>query len=98
MVSIYVDNNSREDDKPIRRKHGGCDQYADAVRVCKEIVNASVQEFFDYDVDEQANLDRYVIWGESPWILPEPDGEHFSAFDYARERIRELIRLKPFLD
>ncbi|MFH1377669.1 MAG: hypothetical protein ABIH86_02845 [Planctomycetota bacterium] len=98
MFFIYVDDNNRSDDKPVRRKHGGCDQYSDAVRVCKEIVNESVREFFDNDYDEDGNYDRYVIWGESPWIIPEPDGEHFSAFDYARERIRELIRLKPFLD
>jgi hypothetical protein len=34
--------------------------------------------------------DTYTSFGDDPFIRPAPDGEKFSAWDYAKQRCDEL--------
>ena len=38
----------------------------------------------------------YMDFGDDPFITPEPAGKHFSAWDYAKERAKQICenRLK----
>ena len=90
MFVIFIDDNAHYGEGEHRRKHGTYDTYEEAVAVCKEIINESVREFLDYSNSIQENTDKYNLWGLDPWIVPEPDQCHFSAHQYAKERIKEL--------
>ena len=34
--------------------------------------------------------ESYASFGEDPYIVPEPEGKHFSAWEYAKQRCRKL--------
>lgn len=88
--TVYVDDNYHYQDETERYKLGEFDSYEDAVIECKKIVD----EFFAGAVPTEKTSDEllseYKRYGEDPWITPEPEGCHFSAWSYAEERCKSL--------
>lgn len=95
---IYVQDNGRYMDESCRRLYGIYDTYEDAYNACRFLVEDSVNEFFDYDRTEEEIVELYMQFGIEPCFDPQDDGEQFRAFDYAKQHIKNLINLKPYLD
>ena len=94
---VLVDDNAhyRDDSKP--RKHGEYDCYEAALAAAKGIVDEFLLQNRDQYTKASKLLQLYGIYGEDPYIVPDPTrdadgtGESFSARDYARQRCEQLF-------
>ena len=89
--TVYVDDNFDYMNESARIKIGDFDECQSAVEVCKRMVdkflagcdsNGTAEEMFEY----------YTSFGEDPWIASKDANCKFSAWDYAKERCRQLAR------
>jgi hypothetical protein len=90
--TVFVDDNFHYMDESERYKLGEFPDCASAVAACKQIVDeflASCGANNDTELYHQ-----YVTFGEDPWISSEDSECKFSAWNYARERAKELARKK----
>lgn len=87
--TVYVDDNYHYQDESERYKLGEFDSYDEAVKECKKIVDEFLSGHHEGKKSEEL-LSEYQQYGEDPWITPEPEGKHFSAWDYAEERCKVL--------
>jgi hypothetical protein len=91
--TVYVDDNFHYMDARERYKHGEFDDCESAVAACKRIVD----EFLStYNVSAGADkmYEQYVSFGDDPWISSEDSECKFSAWNYAKDRCRELAKKK----
>lgn len=65
----------------------------DALQLARDIVERSLPAY-QQGISADAMLDSYKLFGEDPFIVPEPDTGHFSAWDYAAQRCREICAQK----
>lgn len=90
--TVFVDDNYHYQDETERYKLGEFESYEEAVRQAKKIVD----EFLGSDPQKGKTSDtllsEYKRYGEDPWITPEPEGQHFSAWSYAEERCKILCK------
>lgn len=88
--TVYVDDNFHFMDESERYKLGEFDTYDAAIAACKKIVD----EFFEPTKDDKLTFkelwDGYTGFGEDPFITPEDEECHFSAWDYAKQKCYEL--------
>lgn len=90
---VFVDDNYHYMDESERYKLGEFDDCAEAVAACKKIVD----EFFegsDLNETEGELFKQYTFFGEDPWVSSDDPDCKFSAWNYARERVKELARKK----
>ncbi|HJX83377.1 MAG TPA: hypothetical protein VJ723_03440 [Candidatus Angelobacter sp.] len=85
---VYVNDNFHYMDESERYKLGEFDDCQSAVAACKKIVDEFLEKAASASADEL--FEQYTTFGEDPWVLSSDAGCKFSAWDYARERCREL--------
>ncbi|HEY2115347.1 MAG TPA: hypothetical protein VGJ51_09665 [Candidatus Angelobacter sp.] len=90
--TVFVDDNFHYMDESERYKLAEFDDCASAVTACKKIVDEFLTRCGAKTDTELYNL--YLTFGEDPWISSQDSECKFSAWDYARERAKELIRKK----
>lgn len=61
----------------------------DALRLARKIVEASLSAYEPGMTAEQM-FDAYTSFGEDPFIVPATDAGHFSAWEYAAQRCKEI--------
>jgi hypothetical protein len=86
---VFIDDNFHYMDESERYKLGEFADCASAVAACRQIVD----EFLDTcDANKTAAeiFHQYVLFGEDPWISSTDPECKFSAWNYARERAKEL--------
>lgn len=90
---VYVDENSHSQDKSERYLKGNYNDCLTAVNVCKQIVDDFLKKAYAADKTESQLWREYTQWGEDPFIVAaeEEDRCSFSAWDYAKGRIKEII-------
>jgi hypothetical protein len=90
--TVFVDDNFHYMDESERYKLGEFPDCASAMAACKKIVD----EFLtSCGANNDAELyKQYVTFGEDPWISSEDSECKFSAWNYARERAKELAQKK----
>ncbi len=88
--TVFVDDNYHLMDESERYTHGEFDTYGAAVTACKKIVDEFFEEIKDKKLSFNDLWEGYTMYGEDPFITPEPEGCHFSAWDYAKQKCREL--------
>jgi len=89
---VYISENSRYADDEGRYFKAAYPDCETALQVCRDIVDTFLQRAFSKGKSEDELWDQYVHFGEDPHIVVagrESDCS-FSAWDYARQRIREL--------
>lgn len=71
-----------------------CDTLAEAIAECQSRVDADLRGLRKPGMEPQALFEAYTTYGEDPWILGGKlnDPVPFSAWDYARERCKEICR------
>lgn len=85
--TVYVDDNFHYMDESERYRLGEFDDCAAAIAACKQIVD----EFLLPNCGKSEDLfASYTMFGEDPYILTDDPNCKFSAWGYARERVREL--------
>ena len=90
---VYVDENSHYKDNSHRYLKGNFVNCQAAVNICKQIVDDFLTNAYDENKTEDQLWNEYSSWGEDPFIIVT-DGEDncsFSAWDYAKNRIREIV-------
>ncbi|HXW42002.1 MAG TPA: hypothetical protein VEK75_12410 [Xanthobacteraceae bacterium] len=91
---VLVDDNFHYQDGD-RREQGAYDTLDEALAACREIVVASLAREYRPGLSAEALYDRYVSFGDDPFIVA-PDGADerakFSAWRYAKERCRAICR------
>jgi len=72
----------------------GFDTCGEAIAYCKSRMDNWLQGAFKPGMDPEALFQSYTTYGEDPWILGGKlnDPVPFRAWDYARERCREICR------
>lgn len=71
---------------------GDFDSLETAVAACKRIVNEFLLSCYHPGMTSAELLTQYAFFGEDPYVYTGDGVSHFSARDYASERIREICR------
>lgn len=87
---VYVDDNAHHGDTGERYLQGEYPDCESAVRACKAVVEAFLQQAYGEGKDEAQLWREYTSWGEDPFIVAGDSDCRFSAWDYAKARIREM--------
>ena len=95
MFAVRVADNARhmEEDE-------GCAQsefatWTEAVAAARGIVDRCLAEHYRPGMAAEALFSLYTSFGDDPYVVPEPPGSRFSAWDYARERCAALCAAPP---
>jgi hypothetical protein len=90
---VMVDDNFHYGDADERREHGTYETLEDALAACRGIVDRSLAEEYRAGISAEALYDRYVSFGDDPFIVAfdgVDDKAAFSAWSYAKERCRTI--------
>ena len=90
---VFVDDNFHYMDESERYALGEYINLQEAIEVCKKIVDEYLMSAFKPGMTAQELNFSYTSFGEDPFILTSPATESgilFSAWDYARQRSKEL--------
>ena len=90
--TVYVADNFHYMDAEATYQLGKFATWDEAVTAAERIAEASLQEVYRPDLDAEALYHQYTLFGEDPYIIPRPEGKHFSAWEYAKRRCQELTR------
>jgi hypothetical protein len=88
--TVYVDDNFHYMDESERYKLGEFEDCQSATAACKRIVDRFLDSCDAESPDEM--FAQYTGFGEDPWISSDDPNCRFSAWDYAKERCRELTQ------
>ena len=89
--NVRVRENAHYMDESEAYDHGSFATYAEAEAACRKIVDDFLAANRKPRMNAEALFSLYTTFGEDPTIdAAAPDGEYFSAWDYARKRCREL--------
>ena len=88
---IYVDDNYHYMDESERYKLGEFDDCQSAIAACQKIVEEFLNKC-DPKIGADEMFKNYTGFGKDPWISTDDPACKFSAWDYARERSRELAQ------
>jgi len=72
--------------------------YEEAVAYAKLIVDRSLRWERSQASDQTDPIElyeRYTDFGDDPAVVPEPSGQHFSAWQYAEMRCCDICREPP---
>ncbi|MBN1370143.1 MAG: hypothetical protein JW954_07915 [Dehalococcoidaceae bacterium] len=87
--SVYVDDNFHNGDEKERYHLGDFDTREEAVATCKMKVEEYFEEIEKGKYSFEELWEGYMMYGEDPFISNDDEGEHFSAWEYAKKRCRE---------
>lgn len=90
MFIVHVADNFHHGDESESYKHGEFATWVEAVAAARTLVDRYLLEALRPEMTEADLCRSYQSFGEDPYIVPIPEGEQFSAWEYARERCREL--------
>jgi hypothetical protein len=86
---VMVDDNFHYMDLDERWEHGTYETLEPALAACREIVDRSLDEESRLGISAEALFERYVHFGDDPFIVVldgTDDRAAFSAWSYAKER------------
>lgn len=93
--TVMVDDNFHYMDPDERWQYGTYATIAEAVAVCRHLVDRSLLEQFKQGMTADQVYEAYVFFGDDPFVVGIEGSDEkvpFSGRDYARERSRELAR------
>ena len=90
MFTIKVADNFHYMDESETYTDGEFATWAEAVAAARRIVDECLTEYHVDGATAEGMFSSYKMFGDDPYIVPVPAGEHFSAWDYAEKRCQEL--------
>ena len=85
---VWIDDNFHFMNEDERIFHGEFDTPTQAIVACQKIVDANIKSITENEIDPNKAYESYVCFGDDPWI----EGLDFSAFEYAKIKIKELLK------
>jgi hypothetical protein len=90
IFKVFVDDNFHFQDTSERYQQGEYESFETAVAVCKQIVDQYLAATFKEGMSAAELYQRYVSFGDDPFVVPKPEGADFSAWVYAKQRCSEI--------
>ena len=90
MYTLHVADNFHYMDESETYKAGEFATWNEAVNAARGLVDRCLAESFRPGMSATALYKTYTGFGEDPYIVPVPEGERFSAWEYAKQRCAEL--------
>lgn len=90
--TVYVDDNYHFMDESERVNAGVFDSAEEAIAKCKKIVDEYFTRIKPGEHSYAEIWSGYQTYGEDPFVISGGAKVDFSAWDYAKERARELSR------
>ncbi len=91
MYSVFVSENwTYMDAEAGTWSIGEFETWEGAVTVAKDVVERSLREVHKPAMEAEELFRYYTTFGEDVYITPTEEGRAFSAWEYARERCREI--------
>lgn len=87
---VLVDDNFHYMDESERYTHGEYDSAEDAIAECKKMVDEFLTENYKDGISADDLYSYYKGFGEDPFIGSDDTECKFSAWNYAKERCREM--------
>ena len=90
---VVVDDNFNYTDEGARWERGTYATLEEALTVCRRLVENWLREGYRPGISAQALYDGYVMYGDDPFIVVvdgTDESAKFSAWDYAKERSRQI--------
>lgn len=56
----------------------------------RRIVDRSLDELYRPPMGADELFRLYTLYGDDPYVVPDPEPQRFSAMEYARRRCREI--------
>ena len=95
---VFVDDNFHYMDEDYRYKAGEFLNYDEALTGAKRIVDEELACRVRPGMTAEELYDRYITFGEDPFIIPANKEDSFSARDYAKTQSHKLCSCLPSLD
>lgn len=86
MFTVRVADNFHYMDEEETYIHSEHATWADAVAEARRLVDASLAELYRPGMSGYDLYSLYTSFGDAPYIVPTPQGKHFSAWEYAKQR------------
>lgn len=92
---VFVDDNFHYMDEGERYNAACFDSYQEAVKYCKDFMDKELICMYKQGMTAEKLYDDYTDFGEDPYIRPnDDDEEYFSAWDYAKEKSKEICKIE----
>ena len=91
---VFVDDNFHYQDLSERTLEGMFATPAEAIAVCKAIVDDWIAGALRPGMSPEALWEQYTLFGDDPFVVPvdtKASAVAFNAWDYARRRCVEVV-------
>ena len=85
---VWIDDNFHFMNEDERGFHGEFDTPTQAIVACQKIVDANIESITENETDPDKAYESYTCFADDPWI----EGVEFSAFEYAKIKIQEVLK------
>lgn len=92
VYTVFVAENSAYMDESAQRRLGDFATWDEAAAAAREIVERSLRELHAPPMGAERLFELYTLFGEDAFVVPSDETHRFSAWDYARERCRQICR------
>jgi hypothetical protein len=86
---VYVDDNFHSGDEKERYTLGEFTTREEAVSACKQKVDEYFEKIEKGKYSFKELWQGYMLYGEDPFIAKDSGDDHFSAWEYAKQRCYE---------
>ncbi|PIR83679.1 hypothetical protein COU18_03305 [Candidatus Kaiserbacteria bacterium CG10_big_fil_rev_8_21_14_0_10_51_14] len=83
--TVMVDDNFHFTDESERYEAGSFDSAEEAINDCRRITEESVRGLYLKGITPAGLRDRYITFGEDPFVRSDEGTVYFSAWDYVTE-------------
>lgn len=90
MYVVRVADNFHYMDQNEHYTHGTYATWQEAVAAAHSIVDRCLEEYARPGITADELFAQYSTFGDDPFIVPTPQGESFSGWDYAKECCAKL--------
>ena len=88
---VLVDDNFHYMDESERHSYGEYETCEEAVSAAKKIVDDFLTSNYKFGMTADDLYDHYQSFGGDPFIIPSDNNCRFSAWNYAKQRCREIF-------
>jgi hypothetical protein len=92
MFSVRAADNFHYMDESETYTHGNFSSWDEAVAAARKVVDDSLSENYQHGMTADELFSQYTAFGDDPFIVPNPEGERFSGWDYAKERCAVICK------
>ena len=87
---VLVDDNFHYMDESERYNAGSFATAEEAIECAKRIVDSFLVHSYQTGITKEKLFQQYKNFGDDPFISPAEPSRDFSAWDYARDRCRQI--------